>query len=181
MLLEQIGVPFRVRPSQILEEREAGESPEECVTRLAKAKADSVWGNLVPAEARPVLAADTLVVIDDQVLGKPKDASDAVDMLAQLSGRSHRVLTAVALRYRDHALGCLNTSEVRFRATTSEERIAYCETGEPMGKAGSYAIQGCGAVLVEHLSGSFSSVVGLPLAETAALLQELGFPLWQGR
>ena len=86
-------------------------------------------------------------------------------MLARLSGRGHRVLTAVALRYCDHALSRLNSSEVRFRATTSEERIAYCETGEPMGKAGSYAIQGYGAVLVEHLNGSFSSVVGLPLAE----------------
>ena len=90
------------------------------------------------------------------------------------------ILTAVALRYRERVLSRLNATEVRFRVTTEEERIAYCETGEPMGKAGSYAIQGRGAVLVEHLTGSYSSVVGLPLAETADLLEELGFPLWPG-
>jgi len=180
-LLEQIGVPFRLRPSQVLEARDAGETPEDCVMRLAKAKADAVWDTLAASDARPVLAADTLVVIDDEVLGKPTDAHDAMAMLARLSGRSHRVLTGVVLRYRDRVLSRLNTSEVRFRATTSEERIAYCETGEPMGKAGSYAIQGRGAILVEHLNGSFSSVMGLPLAETAALLQELGFPVWEHR
>ena len=178
MLLEQIGVPFRVRPAQVPEERGPGEPAEACAMRLAMAKADSVWESLSAGETRPVLAADTVVVIDDQVLGKPRDTSEALNMLAQLSGRNHRVLTAVALRYRDRVLSCLNATEVRFRATTKEERIAYCETGEPMGKAGSYAIQGRGAVLVEHLNGSYSSVVGLPLAETADLLGELGFPLW---
>ncbi len=180
VLLEQIGVPFRVRPSQVPEERAVGETPEACVMRLAMTKADSVWESLAAGQARPVLAADTLVVVDDQVLGKPGDTGEAVDMLARLSGRTHRVLTAVALRYRDRVLSRLNATEVRFRATTNEERIAYCETGEPMGKAGSYAIQGRGAVLVEHLNGSYSSVVGLPLAETADLLVELGFPLWIG-
>ena len=179
-LLEQIGVPFRVWPSQIPEDRDAAEPPEACVLRLANAKADAVWDSLEAAQARPVLAADTLVVIDDQVLGKPRDVDDAAHMLSRLSGRSHRVLTGVALRYRDQTLSRLNATEVRFRATTDEERIAYCETGEPMGKAGSYAIQGRGGMLVEHLNGSYSAVVGLPLAETADLLQELGFPLWPG-
>lgn len=179
-LLEQIGVPFRVRPSRIPEDRGPAEPPEACVLRLATAKADAVWDSLEAAEARPVLAADTLVVVDDQVLGKPRDVDDAAHMLSRLSGRSHRVLTGVALRYQDRTLSRLNATEVRFRATTDEERIAYCETGEPIGKAGSYAIQGRGAVLVERLDGSYSSVVGLPLAETADLLQELGFPLWPG-
>ena len=179
-LLEQLGVAFRVRPAAIPERRVAGEVPETCVTRLANAKADAVWASLTAGEARPVLAADTLVVIGDEVLGKPADFDDAMAMLARLSGRTHRVLTAVVVRYRDRALSRLNATEVRFRATTDAERTAYCETGEPMGKAGSYAIQGRGAVFVEHLSGSYSSVVGLPLAETATLLKALGFPVWRG-
>ena len=180
MLLEQIGVPFQVRSSEVLEEPGPGESAEACAMRLALTKADSVWEGLAAVEARPVLAADTVVAVDDRVLGKPRDVGEASEMLEQLSGRNHRVLTAVALRYRDRVLSRLNATEVRFRATTKEELIAYCETGEPMGKAGSYAIQGRGAVLVEHLIGSYSSVVGLPLAETADLLEELGFPLWSG-
>ena len=180
MLLEQIGVPFQVRPSEVLEEPGPGESAEACAMRLALTKADSVWEGLSAVEARPVLAADTVVAVDDRVLGKPRDVGEASEMLEQLSGRNHRVLTAVALRYRDRVLSRLNATEVRFRATTKEELIAYCETGEPMGKAGSYAIQGRGAVLVEHLTGSYSSVVGLPLAETADLLGELGVPLWSG-
>ncbi len=180
MLLEQIGVPFQVRPSRVPEERGPGEPAEACVMRLAMSKADFVWEGLSAGEARPVLAADTVVAVDDRVLGKPRDVGEAAEMLEQLSGRNHRVLTAVALRYRERVLSRLNATEVRFRVTTKEERIAYCETGEPMGKAGSYAIQGRGAVLVENLTGSYSSVVGLPLAETADLLEELGFPLWPG-
>ena len=104
--------------------------------------------------------------------------AEAADMLARLSDRTHSVLTAVSLKYRERTLSRLNATEVRFRATTKEERIAYCRTGEPMGKAGSYAIQGRGAVFVEHLNGSYSAVVGLPLAETADLLGALGYPLW---
>lgn len=179
-LLEQLGVPFRVRPAAIHERRAGGEAPETCAMRLANAKAAAVWASLTAGEARPVLAADTLVVIGDEVLGKPAGFDDAMAMLARLSGRTHRVLTAVVLRYRERALSRLNATEVRFRATTDAERMAYCETGEPMGKAGSYAIQGRGAVFVEHLSGSYSSVVGLPLAETATLLEALGFPVWRG-
>ncbi len=179
-LLEQIGVPFRVRPSEVGEDPNADEGPEDCVLRLARAKANAVWEAVADAEPRPVLAADTLVVLDGLALGKPRDARDAQDVLARLSGRDHRVLTAVAVRFGERADSRLSASEVRFRATTSEERFAYCETGEPMGKAGSYAIQGRGAVFVERLEGSFSCVVGLPLAETAALLQEFGLPTWLG-
>lgn len=177
-LLEQIGVPFRVRPSGIQETWEGAETPEDCAMRLARAKADSVWETLTPRSRRAVLAADTLVVAEGDVLGKPTDLSEALEMLGRLSGRTHTVLTAVVLRYGERASSCLRASEVRFRATTRAERVAYCRTGEPMGKAGSYAIQGRGAVLVDHLSGSYSSVVGLPLAETAALLREHGFSFW---
>ncbi|GIT14421.1 MAG: hypothetical protein CM1200mP36_01770 [Gammaproteobacteria bacterium] len=122
--------------------------------RLALTKADSVWEGLSAGEARPVLAADTVVAVDDRVLGKPRDVGEASEMLEQLSGRNHRVLTAVALRYRDRVLSRVECHGSEISRTTKEERIAYCETGEPMGKAGSYAIQGRGAVLVEHLMGA---------------------------
>ncbi len=99
-------------------------------------------------------------------------------MLADLSGRSHRVLTAVVVRYGSRVLSELSTSKVRFRATTERERLAYCATGEPLDKAGSYAIQGMGAIFIEHISGSYSSVMGLPVAVTALMLEEFGFPTW---
>lgn len=99
-------------------------------------------------------------------------------MLADLSGRSHRVLTAVVVRYGSRVLSELSASKVRFRATTERERLAYCATGEPLDKAGSYAIQGLGAIFIEHISGSYSSVMGLPVAVTALLLAEFGCPTW---
>jgi septum formation protein len=166
-LLRQIGVRFEVRPAAILEEQAAGEAPEAYVLRLAAAKADAVWGGLDGVAPRPVLAADTAVVLDGRVLGKPADAEQAQAMLEQLSGRAHRVLTAVALQCGGRAAQMLlSESEVRFRATTLEERRAYCATGEPLDKAGGYGIQGHAAVFVEHLRGSYSAVVGLPLFET---------------
>jgi septum formation protein len=126
-----------------------------------------------------VLAADTAVVLDDKVLGKPVDALDAAAMLEQLSGRSHRVLTAIALKAGEaDAETRLAESEVRFRATTAAERRAYCATGEPLDKAGGYGIQGRAAVFVEHLRGSYSAVVGLPLFETTALLSRHGVDFW---
>jgi len=124
-----------------------------------------------------VLAADTAVVLDERVLGKPADEVEAEAMLAALSGRTHRVLTAVALRCGDAAETLLSSSEVRFRATTAEERAAYCRSGEPLDKAGGYGIQGRAAMFVEHLAGSYSGVVGLPLFETAALLARCGVAL----
>ena len=178
-LLRQIGVRFEVRPAAIQEDRGSAETPDAYVLRLAAAKADAVWGRL--DEPRPVLAADTAVVLDDRVLGKPADAAEAAAMLAALSGRTHRVLTAVALRSGGGRESLLCVSEVRFRATTAEERRAYCATGEPYDKAGGYGIQGRAAVFVEHLSGSYSSVVGLPLFETARLLERCGVPLWGDR
>jgi septum formation protein len=176
-LLRQIGVPFRVQPADIKEEQLAGETPETYVQRLAAAKADTVWA-VVRAERRPVLAADTAVVLDGAVLGKPKDAAEAERMLGRLSGRAHRVLTAVALRDGDDRVTLLSASEVRFRTTTEAERLAYCATGEPFDKAGGYGIQGHAAVFVEELRGSYSNVVGLPLFETAALLARAGLKFW---
>src|SRR5688572_1278773 len=176
-LLRQIGVPFRVRPADIKEEQLPGETPESYVQRLAAAKADAVWG-AVRAEQRPVLAADTAVVLDGVVLGKPQDAAEAESMLGRLSGRAHRVLTAVALRDEDDRATILSASEVRFRTTTEAERLAYCATGEPFDKAGGYGIQGYAAVFVEELRGSYSNVVGLPLFETAALLARAGLEFW---
>jgi septum formation protein len=150
------------------------------VARLAAAKAEQVWSAGQPASTAPVLAADTAVVLDRRILGKPRDRADALAMLEALSGRSHVVLTAVAVRLNSETTAALARSEVRFRATTAAERGAYCDTGEPFGKAGAYAIQGRAAVFVEHIAGSHSAVVGLPLCETAALLGRFGFPAWLG-
>ena len=177
-LLRQIGVPFEVRPADIPETHTAGEPADALVLRLAAEQADAVSRRVPAAERRPVLAADTAVVLDERVLGKPADAAEAEAMLAALSGRTHRVLTAVALRCDGKADTLLSSSEVRFRATTREERAAYCRSGEPLDKAGGYGIQGRAAMFVEHLAGSYSGVVGLPLFETAALLARCGVALW---
>ena len=178
-LLRQIGVPFAARPAAIAEERLPEEPPADYVRRTARAKADAVWASpAVQARPRPVLAADTAVVVDDALFGKPVDTAQALEMLEALSGRSHFVLTAVAVRAENAAEELLCRSEVRFRATTHAERLAYCATGEPLDKAGAYAIQGRGALFVERLEGSYTGVVGLPLLETATLLGRFGLPSW---
>ena len=176
-LLRQIGVPFQVKVAAIAEEPLARELPEAYVVRLAAAKAETIWAAAV-GEVRPVLAADTAVVLDGELLGKPANEVEATTMLERLSGRSHRVLTAVALRYAAGLETRLSESEVRLRATTAAERQAYCRTGEPFDKAGGYGIQGHAAVFVEELKGSYSGVVGLPLYETAALLARCGIDFW---
>jgi nucleoside triphosphate pyrophosphatase len=176
-LLRQIGVPFQARPAAISEERLVAETPEAYVVRLAAAKAETIFASAT-ADARPVLAADTAVVLDGEVLGKPETEAEAAAMLERLSGRSHRVLTGVALRYAAGVETRLSESEVRFRATTAAERQAYCRTREPFDKAGGYGIQGHAAVFVEELKGSYSGVVGLPLYETAELLKRCGFGFW---
>ena len=176
-LLRQIGVPFQVKVAAIAEEPHDRELPEAYVVRLAAAKAETIWAAAV-GDSRPVLAADTAVVLDGDLLGKPATEAEATTMLERLSGRSHRVLTAVALRYAAGLETRLSESEVRFRATTAAERQAYCRTGEPFDKAGGYGIQGHAAVFVEELKGSYSGVVGLPLYETAALLARCGIEFW---
>ncbi|HEU4617636.1 MAG TPA: Maf family protein [Gammaproteobacteria bacterium] len=178
-LLEQIGVPFEVRAAEIDEERLPGEAPGPYVLRVAAAKAHAVWARLEGAAAEtPILAADTAVVLDGALLGKPSSEAEALEMLARLSGREHRVYTGVALRHGDAVETTLTTSDVRFRPTTEAERRAYCASGEPYDKAGGYGIQGKGAVFVDHLCGSYSAVMGLPLRETAALLGRVGLPAW---
>jgi septum formation protein len=174
-LLRQIGVPHVVQPADIDESVHNGEPPEHYVTRIARAKALAVRER---AAALPVLAADTTVVVDGAICGKPADESAAVAMLQRLSGRSHRVLTAVALAASD--VSCrLSVSEVRLRALSVAECRAYWRTGEPHDKAGGYAVQGLGAVFIETLAGSYSGVMGLPLFETAQLLAAAGIAYWQ--
>jgi septum formation protein len=172
-LLAQIAVAHIVRPAHIDEATQAGEEPLSYVERIAHAKAQSVWPHAQPL---PVLAADTIVVLDGVTYGKPRDRAHGLAMLAQLCGREHLVLTAVALAARGAVHRRVSSSTVRLRATNSAERAAYWDSGEPADKAGGYAIQGLGAVLVESLQGSYSGVMGLPLYETAQLLDAAGVP-----
>jgi septum formation protein len=175
-LLSQIGVPHTVYPADIDEAVLPAESPEAYVQRMARAKAVAVQAQR-PALA--VLAADTTVVVDGQICGKPHDEAAGVAMLQRLSGRDHQVLTAVALAAGAQVALRLSRSEVRFRALTTAECCAYWRSGEPCDKAGGYAIQGLGAVFVETLCGSYSGVMGLPLFETAQLLSAAGIACWQ--
>ena len=183
-LLAQIGVPHRIVPPQIDERRAAGEPIEHCVRRLAKNKAQEVQVALAAVAGAAaavqlvVLGADTAVVIDHELLGKPCDRADALSMLARLSGRWHQVLSAVALVSAAGAQCSVSSSEVRFRVLSARECALYWDSGEPRDKAGAYAIQGLGATFVQELRGSYSGVVGLPLFETAQLLTEAGVPVW---
>jgi septum formation protein len=174
-LLAQLVVPHVLAAPDIDETVLAGESPADYVVRMARAKARVVHPH---GAGLPVLAADTTVVIDERICGKPASAEDAIALLLKLSGRSHEVLTAVALAARGEVNHRLSRSEVRFRHLSLTEAIAYWNTGEPRDKAGSYAVQGHGAVFIEHLSGSYSGVMGLPLFETAELLAAAGVSYW---
>jgi septum formation protein len=145
---------------------------------MARAKARMVHPH---GAGLPVLAADTIVLIDQRICGKPADAQDGIAMLLQLSGRTHQVLTAVALAAAGEVNYRVSRSEVRFRHLTVAEALAYWNTGEPHDKAGGYAVQGHGAVFVEHLAGSYSGVMGLPLFETAELLAGAGVSYWLDR
>ncbi len=177
-LLDQIGVPYRAVGADVDETPRPGESPDAYVLRLASAKAGAVEARLgTPAAA--ILGADTTVVLDGRILGKPVDAGDALSMLGALSGRTHVVLTAVALHAAGTQRSRLCRSEVAFRELGDAECREYWESGEPRDKAGAYAIQGFGAVFVRELRGSYSGVMGLPLYETAELLREAGMPLWR--
>jgi septum formation protein len=181
-LLQQIGVPFQVLSVTVDESIADGEEPFAYVSRLAGAKADAGLARSTAAGAprRPVLAADTAVVIDGEILGKPAGRDDAVRMLRLLSGRTHEVLTSIALAAGGRTCCRVSRSEVTFRDITCAEASDYWDTGEPTDKAGGYAIQGLGAVFIAQLRGSFSGVMGLPLFETAALLETAGVPRWSG-
>jgi septum formation protein len=177
-LLLQIGVSFRLVGARVDEAVLPGESPSAYVARLAAAKADAGWQSCGDVQSAPVLAADTAVILDGRILGKPADRRDAEDMLGKLSGRTHEVLTAIALRTAAGRSSRISRSEVTFRAIAADEARAYWDTGEPRDKAGAYAIQGRAAVFVADLRGSFSGVMGLPLFETAELLSGAGIPYW---
>ena len=186
-LLAQIGVRFdlllfRLPPREDAEVNEAwlpGETAEAYVQRVARAKA--VFGAGLIARraivARPVLAADTTLDLDGEIIGKPRDEADAAAILTRLSGRSHRVLTAIAMARGERVEHRLSVSDVSFRPLTADEIRRYVQSGEPMDKAGAYGIQGRAAMFIEEIHGSHSGIVGLPLCETAMLLREFHYPL----
>ena len=179
-LLRQIGVRFTVRSQDIDESMRSGELANDYVIRMAQEKAKSALSAFPvnkDSNATVVLAADTSVVCDADVLGKPIDEADAVDMLRRLSGREHRVLCAVTLATQDKQRTVLSESRVRFREISIAEAQQYYRSGESAGKAGAYAIQGYAAVFVEQLIGSYSGVMGLPLFQTAQLLSEFTVPV----
>ena len=171
-LLGVLGVEFSVAPADIDESVHDGETPEAYVRRMALGKARAGYG---AADDAAVLGSDTAVVVGDHILGKPVDQDDAIAMLTTLAGRTHRVLSAVALLDADGCSEALSSTAVTFRDISRAEAELYWATGEPADKAGAYGIQGRGAVFVSAVQGSYSGVVGLPLFETAALLEERGF------
>ena len=181
-LLAQLGISVEVVSQNVPENRLNGESPESYVKRLALEKARSGMSGLGDRSLLPVLGADTAVVVENKVLGKPTDKTDAMAMLQRLSGRSHRVLSAVAVvgsddLGQDREDARISESIVTFRPISEKECEAYGDTGEPMDKAGGYAIQGLAAVFIVRIEGSYSGVMGLPLFETAELLQKFGIEI----
>lgn len=175
-LLQQIGVEFEVRVNPVDETPFAAEKPADYVRRLAIIKAQA---SVQADDTRPVLGADTTVVCNGEILGKPANLADAKRILGMLSGRAHQVMTAIALVQGQQIQSEVVVTDVVFRSLSDAEIEAYWATGEPCDKAGAYGIQGKGAVFVARIEGSYSAVVGLPLAETAALLTKSGVPLWQ--
>lgn len=183
-LLRQIGLapvvlPLRQTPprADVDETPQPGETARDYVLRLARLKAEAglvaLAGRRLPV--RPIVAADTTVSLDGDILGKPASDAEAAAMLRRYAGRAHRVLTAVGVAYRERVLVAVADSEVRFGPLTEAEIAAYVASREHIDKAGGYGIQGRAAIFVERLSGSYSGVMGLPLHETAELLRELGF------
>ncbi|MCH8099187.1 MAG: septum formation inhibitor Maf [Proteobacteria bacterium] len=171
-ILRSLGLTFTVIAVEIDESRLEGETPQQMVLRLAANKAAAAAA--VSEDSQLVIGADTLVVLGDRVLGKPRGMDDAVEMLMKLSGRSHTVLTGVALWSSTGITSALSQTEVRFREIGRDEARAYWHSGEPCDKAGSYAIQGRGGTFVAAISGSYSGVVGLPVYELAELLGNAG-------
>ncbi|SFN27115.1 septum formation protein [Izhakiella capsodis] len=169
-LLTQLGLAFSRLATDVDEQRQAGESAEQYVRRLARDKA-SAGVALAPRDL-PVLGADTIVVLNGEVLGKPADGNAATRMLSALSGQSHQVMTAIAFADRQRCLQAMVQTEVTFRHLTVDEIVRYIASGEPMDKAGAYGIQGLGGNFVRKINGSYHAVVGLPLVETAELFSQ---------
>jgi len=186
-LLRQLGVDFdelRLREApgrdpDIVEGPREGESAPDYVRRIARTKANVGWERMTERglAPRPVLGADTEVVLEGHIFGKPADATHAREMLERLSGRTHLVLTAIALRWEREFVLTLSSSQVTMRELSADEMTRYIDTGEPIGKAGAYAIQGLAAAFITRVEGSYSGVMGLPLAETAAALAKVGRPV----
>lgn len=186
-LLHQMGVRFellmfRASPredAEVNEDAHPGETVEDYVVRIARAKAAHgvTLARARRASAHQVLAADTTLDLDGEIIGKPRDEHDAAEILARLSGRSHRVLTAVALAAGERLEHALSISTVHFRPLDDAEIRRYVQTGEPLDKAGAYAIQGHAGIFVREIQGSHSGIVGLPLCETALLLRRFGYPI----
>ncbi|MFC4159866.1 Maf family protein [Chitinimonas lacunae] len=179
-LLTQVGIPFERLACDIDETPHEGEAPAHYVVRLAREKAAAALARLAQsgAETRLVLAADTTVTLDGEILGKPADAAEARAMLSRLSGKRHQAMTGVAVAGQGRIETALSISDVTFRPLEPAEIDAYVASGEPMDKAGAYGLQGLGSVLVAEMRGSFSGVIGLPLSETVELLRRMGYPFW---
>ena len=175
-LLAQIGVRYTLISCDIPEIPLDGESPQNFVLRMAVEKAQAGKGIVGDTGQKPVLGADTAVVVDNEILGKPRDRQHALSMLQQLSGRRHEVISAVAL-ITDKVETRISSSQVSFRSLAKSEIEAYWASGEPQDKAGAYGIQGKAAIFIDRLEGSYSAVMGLPLFETADLLQAAGIRL----
>jgi septum formation protein len=183
-LLRQVGVEFELlslradpgRGPDVSEAEHPGEAPLDYVARVAREKGAFAWKVLALRRMplRPVLSADTTVTIDGQILGKPANAEEAIAMLERLSGRTHQVLTSVALHHIDLAEQVTQVSNVRFASLSLDTIKAYCATSEPYDKAGAYGIQGLAALFIEHIEGSHSGIMGLPVFETAQLLRKAG-------
>ena len=169
-LLSQIGIEYELLSVDIDESWDGKEKPEDYVQRMALEKARA--GCAFSDKDLPVLAADTAVILNDHILGKAENKKDALDMLEMLSGETHTVLSAVTLMHKKEQ-SLLSSSKVTFKKLSKKEIIEYCESDEPIGKAGGYAIQGRAAVFVEKLEGSYSGVMGLPLFETQQLLNSI--------
>lgn len=175
-LLQQIGVRFRVLVPEVNEAPLPRETPEDYVMRIARIKAEAIWMRVATRrmQPRPVLAADTAVILGRHILGKPGTDAAARTMLQTLSGRSHRVLTSVAVAYENRLKLVTSVTRVKFRRVSDDEIVRYVASGEPHDKAGGYGIQGLAAVFIARIEGSYSGVMGLPLFETARLLQHFG-------
>lgn len=186
-LLRQVGIDFELlllrdalpRGPDVSEIVLPGELPDAYVARVTQEKASTAWNILQMRRLplRPVLAADTTVVLGQQILGKPGSPAEALSMLKQLSGNTHRVLTSLAVHHQGDNFHCTQTSEVTFTTLSEQQMQAYCATQEPYDKAGGYGIQGIAARYISHISGSYSGIMGLPLFETTLLLRQAGIRL----
>lgn len=175
-LLKQIEVSFEIFPQDIDETIQVNEDAKSFVTRLAREKSEqglkTINRNILKPENAPVLGSDTIVTLEQHILGKPENKDDAIDMLKLLSGQTHQVITALHLCNKESSRSAINSSEVTFKTLSEDEIIKYCHSGEPMDKAGSYGIQGIAAKFISNINGSYSGIMGLPLFETNQLIEQ---------